>query len=94
MAAGPLSFEKLPRLTTRPRMAASGERQSRNLRVGGAEPFFTTNPPGKGSGLGLPAVRSVTRALGGHVEVESELGGGSAFILHFPLLAAQPAGRR
>jgi PAS domain S-box-containing protein len=54
------------------------------------EPFFTTKGAGKGTGLGLAAVRTVTRRLGGHVDVESELGHGSAFILHFPLVAALP----
>ena len=52
------------------------------------EPFFTTKAAGKGTGLGLAAVRSVTRRLGGHVHVESEIGRGAAFILHFPLVAA------
>jgi signal transduction histidine kinase len=52
------------------------------------EPFFTTKAAGKGTGLGLAAVRSVTRGLGGQVKVESEIGHGSAFILHFPLVAA------
>jgi PAS domain S-box-containing protein len=54
------------------------------------EPFFTTKAAGKGTGLGLAAVRAVTRGLGGHVDVESEIGHGSAFILHFPLVAALP----
>jgi PAS domain S-box-containing protein len=52
------------------------------------EPFFTTKAPGKGTGLGLSTVRSVTRALGGHVEVKSEVGQGTAFVFKFPCITA------
>jgi two-component system, cell cycle sensor histidine kinase and response regulator CckA len=59
------------------------------------EPFFTTKEPGKGTGLGLAAVRAVTRALGGHVSVETEVGLGTAFIFDFPsVVATPPAPRR
>jgi PAS domain S-box-containing protein len=51
------------------------------------EPFFTTKEPGKGTGLGLSTVRSVTRTLGGQVEVESALGEGTAFVFMFPCVA-------
>jgi signal transduction histidine kinase len=37
-----------------------------------------------GEGLGLAFVRNSVRRLGGHIEVESELGKGSTFILKFP----------
>jgi two-component system, cell cycle sensor histidine kinase and response regulator CckA len=48
------------------------------------EPFFTTKDIGKGTGLGLSSVFSVTRALSGHVEVESERGKGTTFSFFFP----------
>ena len=38
-----------------------------------------------GSGLGLSIVDAVMRAHGGYVKVESKLGEGSTFTLHFPL---------
>jgi signal transduction histidine kinase len=52
------------------------------------EPFFTTKPNGKGTGLGLAICKEIARALKGRIDVESELGKGSAFTVRFP--EAQP----
>jgi CheY-like chemotaxis protein len=49
------------------------------------EPFFTTKSAGKGTGLGLSTVRAVTRALGGRITIESEVGQGTRFVFHFPV---------
>jgi len=49
------------------------------------EPFFTTKPTGKGTGLGLPTVRSILDQLGGAVEVTSNVGAGTTFHLRMPL---------
>jgi PAS domain S-box-containing protein len=46
-------------------------------------PFFTTRQGG--TGLGLPAVRRITRAHGGRVEVSSTPGEGSSFTIHLPI---------
>jgi PAS domain S-box-containing protein len=54
------------------------------------EPFFTTKASDGGTGLGLASVQSTIQGLGGHIHVESEVGRGSAFILHFPMAAALP----
>ncbi len=39
----------------------------------------------RGTGLGLALVREYTEMHGGHVELEGELGRGSAFIVHLPV---------
>ncbi|HYO51173.1 PAS domain-containing sensor histidine kinase [Archangium sp.] len=54
------------------------------------EPWFTTKPPGRGTGLGLPVVRTILQEFGGDLSVESQVGKGSAFTFRLPL-AVRPA---
>ncbi len=51
------------------------------------QPFFTTKPPGMGTGLGLAVAHGIVAAQGGRIEVESELGKGSCFTVHLPRVA-------
>ncbi|WLT30403.1 sensor histidine kinase [Geothrix sp. PMB-07] len=51
--------------------------------------FFTTKPPGIGTGLGLSSIRVIIEAFGGSIEVDSSPGAGATFRVLFPLLAAQ-----
>ena len=48
------------------------------------DPYFTTKPPGHGTGLGLSMVRGIVEDLGGSVEIRSEPGQGTAVSLTFP----------
>lgn len=55
-------------------------------------PFFTTKPPGQGTGLGLAVCHGIVTAHGGKIEVESEVGRGTRVSLILPAGGAQEAG--
>ncbi|RMH17180.1 MAG: hybrid sensor histidine kinase/response regulator [Gemmatimonadetes bacterium] len=52
------------------------------------EPYFTTKPPDRGTGLGLPIVRQIVESYGGDLSVSTEVGRGSAFTVSLPSGAA------
>jgi signal transduction histidine kinase/CheY-like chemotaxis protein len=54
----------------------SGEGMTDAVRSRAFEPFFTTKAQGEGTGLGLPTVYGIIRALGGRVWIESRPGPG------------------
>jgi two-component system NtrC family sensor kinase len=52
-------------------------------------PFFTTKPPGKGTGLGLYVCYGIIEGMGGTMEVESQGGVGTTFVVRLPVSSAQ-----
>lgn len=46
--------------------------------------FFTTKPPGIGTGLGLPICQNIMKKLGGKISFETELGAGTTFVISIP----------
>jgi PAS domain S-box-containing protein len=69
-------------------VADTGEGMSRDVQEHALEPFFTTKPFGRGTGLGLASVYATVKAHGGTVAIQSELGRGTSVRVQLP------AGRR
>jgi signal transduction histidine kinase len=78
-------------------VADDGQGMASEVRERVFERFFTTKAPGRGTGLGLPAVQSFVAEAGGRIALESELGRGTTVTLCLPLSPAideQPASVR
>jgi signal transduction histidine kinase len=54
------------------------------------EPFFTTKAPGVGTGLGLHITHAAVSRHGGRIEVESQPGKGTCFIVTLPPIVDAP----
>ena len=51
------------------------------------DPFYTTKPPGQGTGLGLNVVYRIVTKHRGDIKVQSVLGEGTRFTLRLPVAA-------
>ena len=65
----------------------TGSGMSEELQKQIFEPFFTTKELGKGTGLGLSTTVNILQNHGGLIDLQSTVGQGTKFIIHFP---AQP----
>ena len=60
------------------------------------QPFYRlagSSETGRGSGLGLALVRQIARHHGGEVRCEAAQGGGSQFVVTFPVGTSAPGSR-
>jgi signal transduction histidine kinase len=74
-------------------VADTGCGMSKDVQSRAFDPYFTTKPPGQGTGLGLTAVARFVRSSSGLVQIESELGRGTTFRLRFPVASEARASR-
>jgi signal transduction histidine kinase len=66
-------------------IADSGSGMDEQTLKRATEPFFTTKGVGKGTGLGLPMVHGLMAQSGGTMQLESQVGKGTAVRLWFPV---------
>jgi PAS domain S-box-containing protein len=53
------------------------------------DPYFTTKPPGKGTGLGLAVVHGIVKRHGGDIRLRSQLGKGTTVEVFLPIVEAE-----
>ena len=53
------------------------------------EPFFTSKEVGQGTGLGLSICHSIIQKHSGSIEVKSEAGQGSEFVIVLPVIQSK-----
>jgi signal transduction histidine kinase len=51
------------------------------------EPFFTTKPEGKGTGLGLPICQRIVQEYKGTLDINSEVGKGTMVRIALPVMS-------
>lgn len=79
------SHEQLrPRRYTKLTVEDTGSGMPQEVQRRVFEPFFTTKEAGRGTGMGLAVVHGIVTGYGGTIEVESEPGAGSKFIVLLP----------
>jgi CheY-like chemotaxis protein len=68
----------------------TGHGMSPETKAQAAEPFFTTKPAGKGSGLGLSMVYGFVHQSGGRLDIDSEFGVGTRVSIWLPETQPDP----
>jgi two-component system NtrC family sensor kinase len=74
------------------RISDTGHGMSQDVLAKLFTPFFTTKAPGKGTGLGLSISYNIIARHRGRIEVQSQPGQGTTFILRLPMALAPVSG--
>jgi hypothetical protein len=65
-------------------MSDTGIGMDESTRRRAFEAFYTTKPPGRGTGLGLSMVKAAVERAGGNVALETSPGQGTSLVIHLP----------
>lgn len=76
--------EAAPGATVRLAVTDDGGGMTEEVRSRALDPFYTTKPPGSGTGLGLSAAYGIVRAAGGQLVIESHPGDGTTVAVFLP----------
>ncbi len=69
----------------------SGKGIAPNIQKRIFDPFFTTKGVGEGTGLGLSVIHGVVTSHGGTIQVESQKGGSTTFLIYLPCSTSVPS---
>jgi hypothetical protein len=76
--------ELAPGQYVRLRVSDTGVGMPMNVLEQAFDPFYTTKPPGAGTGLGLATVYGIVKQAGGHAQIYSEQGVGTTLTVMLP----------
>lgn len=83
-APGVVWSETRPGLCAKLTVSDTGQGMDAETMSRAVEPFFTTRPPGQGTGLGLSAVYGIVTKAGGGIAIDSEEGKGTTVHIYLP----------
>lgn len=83
-APGVVWSETRPGLCAKLTVSDTGQGMDAETMSRAVEPFFTTRPPGQGTGLGLSAVYGIVTKAGGGIALDSEEGKGTTVHIYLP----------
>jgi PAS domain S-box-containing protein len=67
-------------------VADTGSGMSEEVRAHAFEPFYTTKPRGKGTGLGLATCFGIVKQAGGYIWIDSAVGAGTTVSVYLPAI--------
>ncbi|HEV3001313.1 MAG TPA: PAS domain S-box protein [Solirubrobacteraceae bacterium] len=71
-------------------VADTGKGMAPDVRARAFEPFYTTKPRGRGTGLGLASVHGIVMRAGGDIDLRSRRGRGTVVTIKLPATSAPP----